>query len=192
MGYQPMLLQKTEVLPEGKDWIYERKYDGWRFLGYHDADNDRSRLISRGGNDYTAEKKFSIVAGQIAAAVSYLNAVVDGEIVGEVDGEHTLRTLRVPEAKLVYYVFDLLDIDGIPLVGKRWSTRRKALEEVFQSQPNIKLAPYYDDKDKIIKEARKLHYEGIVAKNIRGVYSQDRRTHMALKQKSPEYRYRRG
>jgi len=183
-----MLLQKTETLPEGKDWIYERKYDGWRFLAYHDADKDRSRLVSRGGNDYTAEKKFSIVAGQIAAAASYLDAVFDGEIVGEVEGKHNLRTLRVPEAKLVYYVFDLLDIDGIPLVGRRWSVRRAALEEIFQSQPNIKLAPYSDDKDKILKKAKKSGYEGVVAKNIRGVYTQDSRTHMALKYKSPEYR----
>jgi bifunctional non-homologous end joining protein LigD len=183
-----MLLQKTEALPEGKEWIYERKYDGWRFLGYHDAETDRSRLISRGGNDYTAEKKFSIVAGQIAAAVSYLSAVVDGEIVGEVDGEHTLRTLRVPEAKLVYYVFDLLDIDGIPLVGRRWSVRRKALEEIFESQPNIKLAPYDNDKAKILKEAKESGYEGVVAKNSRGIYTQDQRTHKALKFKFSEYR----
>jgi len=29
---QPMLLLRTEKLPEGPDWLYELKYDGYRAL----------------------------------------------------------------------------------------------------------------------------------------------------------------
>jgi ATP-dependent DNA ligase len=81
----------------------------------------------------------------------------------------------------------MLDIDGIPLVGKRWSTRHAALEAIFEEQPNIELAEYYTDKTEILEKARQSHFEGVVAKHVRGVYTQDSRTHKALKYKFPDY-----
>jgi bifunctional non-homologous end joining protein LigD len=186
--YKPMLLspvKTVEALPQGKDWVYERKYNGWRFLAYYDDELDESRLISRGGNDYTDDKRFASVASQIGAAANYLSAVFDGELVRDFQGEQDLRTFHIRQAKLTYYVFDLLDIDGIPLVGMRWSARQAALDEIFQSQPNIKRARAYKDKNRIVKKARDLGHEGVVAKNVRGVYTQDQRTVMAVKYKIP-------
>src|SRR5262245_64878962 len=73
---EPMLAKLVRVLPEGPEWEYELKLDGYRLEAIRDG--DRVRLYSRGGNDFT--KKFA----KIAANVSKIRAssfVLDGEAV---------------------------------------------------------------------------------------------------------------
>ena len=71
---EPMYAQLVLQLPEGKDWLYEVKFDGYRCLAARDATG--VALWSRRGNDFTAQ--FS----NIAKACEQLPArtVLDGEI----------------------------------------------------------------------------------------------------------------
>ena len=63
---EPMLAKLVETLPEGPEWEYELKLDGYRLEAIKNG--DKARLYSRRGNDFT--KKFA----RIAASVSKIRA----------------------------------------------------------------------------------------------------------------------
>ena len=71
---EPMLL-RTEKLPQGADWLYEIKLDGYRILAIK-SEGD-VRLRSRNDNDFTFRY------AQIASALDALpdETVIDGEVV---------------------------------------------------------------------------------------------------------------
>jgi bifunctional non-homologous end joining protein LigD len=180
-----MLLQPVAEVPRGEDWVYEPKLDGWRMLAYHSL--AKVRLITRGQTDYTDSKRFLPVKEQIPESMNGLSAVYDGEVVGVLNGKHNLNTLWTPQAKLVYYVFDILEVEGTPLVGKSWATRREVLETTFQPQPNIELCPNTDDDELMEEYTSRLGFEGVVGKHKRGIYTQSGRTQRAVKLKYPDY-----
>ena len=70
-----MLLLRTDRLPEGADWLYEIKLDGYRVLAIK-TEGD-VRLRSRNDNDFTFRY------AQIASALDALpdETVIDGEVV---------------------------------------------------------------------------------------------------------------
>jgi bifunctional non-homologous end joining protein LigD len=70
-----MLLLRTEKLPEGKDWLYELKFDGYRALAIKSG--GRVQLRSRNDNDFNAP-----YPGIVAALAGFPDdTVVDGEVV---------------------------------------------------------------------------------------------------------------
>ncbi len=72
----PMLAKRVPALPEGPQWSYELKFDGYRMEALKDG--SAVRLLSRNGADYTARFR------QVAEAVAKLKPstlILDGEIV---------------------------------------------------------------------------------------------------------------
>ena len=108
----PMAAQVVKRLPEGDDWVYELKFDGYRTLVIKDG--HRVELRSRKDKDLTGMYR------GIAAAGSRLNAdqaVVDGEIVAlDAQGSPSFQALQHrgshPGHQIVFYAFDLLHLDG--------------------------------------------------------------------------------
>ena len=70
-----MLLLRTERLPDGNDWLYEVKFDGYRALAVKSGGS--VQLRSRNDKDFTI--RYADVAKALAAMPN--ETVVDGEIV---------------------------------------------------------------------------------------------------------------
>jgi ATP-dependent DNA ligase len=49
---EPMLLKRTDRLPEGNEWLYELKHDGYRGIAYKTA--GKLYLRSRNDNDFSS------------------------------------------------------------------------------------------------------------------------------------------
>ena len=126
-----MAAQVVKRLPEGDDWIYELKFDGYRALII--KDEQRVELRSRKNKDLTGMYR------GIAAAGSRLNAdqaVVDGEIVAlDAQGSPSFQALQHrgshPGHQIVFYAFDLLHLNGTDLTGQPLLKRRARLPRVL-------------------------------------------------------------
>jgi ATP-dependent DNA ligase len=151
---EPMLAAVRPEVPEGPDWSYEPKWDGFRTLVYRDG--DKVDLVSRGSRPMT--RYFPELLPGIRA-LPEKRLVLDGEIiiVGD-DGldfdslqlrlhpaESRVRMLaeKIP-SQLV--AFDLLAVGDEDLRPLPLSTRRKRLEELLADvQPPVLLTPYTRD-----------------------------------------------
>jgi bifunctional non-homologous end joining protein LigD len=175
LHYEPMLLTPTDVLPEGDDWIFEPKLNGYRGLAY--VTTDRTRLRSRQGN--SLNDQFPDVVQQLPEALVGHLAVLDGEVVGfDQEGRHDLRTIRGRTTRKVYHVFDILELDEEPLIRKPWHERPRLLEASLSPQSNIEVCPHYgpEDREDLLVAARDLALEGIVAKKFTSLYWPGRRS----------------
>src|SRR5690349_7191482 len=127
----PMLLLRTEQLPEGSDWAYELKLDGYRAIAYKSG----KKLFLRSRND----KDFALRYTSITTALQHLpdGTVIDGEVVAlDETGRPAFNALQnygSARAPLFYYVFDLIMLDGESLAAEPLSHRRKLLEQRVQS-----------------------------------------------------------
>ena len=109
---RPQLATLTERLPEGPEWLFEPKWDGYRAIV--DLHGGEARLTSRNGKDLT--ERFREVARNVARAVRTPFAVLDGEVCA-LDEEGTARfeALQRGSGPLVLMAFDLLELDGEPI-----------------------------------------------------------------------------
>src|SRR5437667_11333186 len=123
---EPMLLQRTETLPEGADWLYELKLDGYRALAIKTA----GRVLFRSRNDNDFGARFPGIAKALAALPC--ESVIDGEVVAlDEAGRPSFNILQnygSSKASLLYYIFDVLILGGRDLMGMPLSARRDILE----------------------------------------------------------------
>jgi bifunctional non-homologous end joining protein LigD len=162
-----------KVPPSGSAWVHEIKHDGYRVQAHFDGE---PRIYTRRGNEWAARMP------TIAAALKALpanNLVLDGELVAldrtgkpsfyELPSELKVRV----KARLVYYAFDLLYLDGFdlrraPLVG-----RKRVLAELL-SGVGLNLIRHTEhlegDGATILEHACKLGLEGIVSKRADAPY----------------------
>jgi bifunctional non-homologous end joining protein LigD len=169
------LAKLIHTVPEGGDWLYELKYDGYRILAYLEGNN--ARLITRNGHDLTT--RFHDVALSLINWAAGRAMVLDGEMViadaqGKTDFQALQSYMRNPRGKnLTYIVFDLLALDGIDLRGRRLIDRKATLEALMKdSPPNLHYSPHImgNGKESFLA-ACKGNLEGIVGKKADSRYS---------------------
>jgi bifunctional non-homologous end joining protein LigD len=180
--YRPMLATPATVLPHGDVWGYEVKFDGYRALA-HVRGGDCT-LLSRNDNDLTA--RFPDVAKAVAKAVKSPNAVVDGEVCRiDPSGRTSFSELQRGTGALVFYAFDLLELDGTPRTGLPLQERKAELRELLDSRvKNVAYSESFDDGDALFQAARERGLEGVVAKRLDSAYREGRRTRDWLKVKA--------
>ena len=173
--YAPMLATLVEKVPTGSDWLYEVKWDGYRALAY--VRTGAAVLRSRRQNDLT--ERFPTIARAVPKAVRTPSCVLDGEVCAlDDDGRASFSAMQTGDAAaLVYYVFDLLEVDGRPLLDRPLRERRERLEELLDpAVRNVRLSVAFDDGEALYEAAKEQELEGILAKRIESRYHEGKRT----------------
>jgi bifunctional non-homologous end joining protein LigD len=182
--YKPMLATLAKDVPHGEGWLYEVKWDGYRAIATL-ADSD-CMLTSRNDNDLTA--RFGEVAKGIVKGVKTPSCVLDGEVCAlDENGKSSFSAMQQgkPGTPLVYYVFDLLELDGEPILELPLAERHERLEQLLDRRNRtIRLSEQFDDGDALYEAAREQKLEGIMAKRADSPYRPGRRTREWLKIKT--------
>ena len=165
-------------LPEGPDWEYDIKFDGYRALGI--KVDGRVQLLSRNGND------FSVRYPLVTRAISKLpdETVIDGEIVAlderGLPSFNVLQNYNHAGTPLQFYVFDLPRLRGKDLRARMLSERRQLLRS--------RVMPHFDGEVVVLSESleataseviaavKKQGLEGVIAKRRDSLYEAGRRS----------------
>ncbi|HEY6199459.1 MAG TPA: DNA ligase D [Candidatus Binatia bacterium] len=171
----PELTTLLDAVPEGQEWLYEIKFDGYRALCR--IEGGQARFFTREGNDWT--KRFGVLA--TAAARLPVSAVfLDGEIVVlESDGSSNFQSLqealgRSETDRLIYYVFDLPFFDGHDLRAVPLEARKQLLAGLLEQQPKTAAVRFSDhvtgNGEEFYRRACAGGLEGIIAKRKNAPY----------------------
>ena len=181
--YEPMLATLSDDLPRGSKWVFEVKWDGYRALAY--VRGGETRLESRRGNDLT--ERFSAVARALPAALRTPHCVLDGEVCAlDERGRTSFSEMQQGTGALVYYAFDLLELEGKSVVELPFSARRERLAEVLDSSasPAVHLSETFADGDALLAATREQGLEGVIAKRVDSTYQPGKRSRDWRKVKS--------
>jgi len=182
--YAPMLATLAEDVPRGAGWAFEVKWDGYRAIA-RVAGGDAT-LTSRNGNDLT--QRFSSVAKAIEKAVKTPHCVLDGEVCAlDESGRSSFSAMQQgkPGTPLIYYAFDVLEVEGEPLIDLPFVERRKRLESLLDKRNRtVRLSETFDDGNALLEAAEQQGLEGIMAKRLDSRYLPGRRTREWLKIKT--------
>jgi bifunctional non-homologous end joining protein LigD len=182
--YMPMLATLAEELPRGAGWIFEVKWDGYRAIA--SVAGSEATLTSRNGNDLTS--RFEHVAKEIAKAVKTTDCVLDGEVCAlDESGRSSFSAMQQGKAgtPLVYYVFDVLEVEGEPLVDLPLVDRRKRLDVLLDKRNRtVRLSDSFDDGEALLQAAKERGLEGVIAKRLDSRYVEGKRTRDWLKIKT--------
>jgi bifunctional non-homologous end joining protein LigD len=159
----------VDELPKG-DWLYEIKHDGYRALAFKESKD--VRLVSRNKKAFGYPQLLDALKSLPAERV-----ILDGEITAlDEKGRSSFQLLQLfkksGDVPLVYYVFDLLSLEGKDLCNQPLTSRRKALSNVLEEAPdNIRLSDELrGGREDLIRVAQEFGLEGLVAKRKTSLY----------------------
>jgi bifunctional non-homologous end joining protein LigD len=174
----PQLCKRVSRPPSGGDWVHEIKLDGYRIQLR--VAGRKAVMRTRKGLDWTSD--FTAIA---EAAVPLEDCILDGEVValdknGAPDFAALQAALSEDRSKdLIYFVFDLLYLDGEDLrprsLVERKSRLRELLERIPSAQARIKFVDHLSEPgDAVLESACRLSLEGIISKRASAPYRSGR------------------
>jgi ATP-dependent DNA ligase len=189
----PMLAKRVGELPEGGDWIFEPKWDGFRVLVFRDGDE----LLLQSRDEKPLDRYFPELAPPLKAQLP-ARCVLDGEVViaraGALDFEalqlrihpaaSRVKTLaqEIP-ASIVFW--DLLCEGDRDLRAVPFRDRRKALEAALPNlAPPLHLTPATTDRAVAADWFRRFEgagLDGVIAKPASGSYEANKRVMLKVK-----------
>src|SRR6516165_5768416 len=165
----PSLATLHSAPPDSAAWIHEIKFDGYRIEAR--LDHGQVRLLTRKQLDWT--HRFDRIAKAVAALPAD-TALLDGELVVEDErGASSFSLLQTDlkedrEDRFVYWVFDLLYLDGRDFTGEALTVRKAALRQLLKRQSRngaIRYAEHFEERgSEIFRHACEMNLEGIVSK----------------------------
>lgn len=166
--------------PEGPEWSYEIKWDGYRAVIHIEPTG--IRILTRGGHDW-AHRFPEIEKG--ARQLGVASAIIDGEAVmyddqGRSDFNLLQQSLGGRAGKKVsaaqFMAFDLLYLDGHDLTNTELRVRRHLLAELIgdQEAPIRFSSAFEASGEQVFRAALEHGLEGIVAKHLEKPYRSGR------------------
>lgn len=173
----PQLATLVGEAPEGDAWLHEMKYDGYRLMLR--IAEDVVTLHTRNGNDWTSGMP---AIERAARSLSTKAAIFDGELVAlRADGVSDFQLLQgalsaEKERSLVYFVFDVLFLDGKDVRDKPLEERKKILKRALAgADEKIRYSDHVvGEGPAFFQQACKLGLEGIISKRAEGTYRSGR------------------
>ncbi len=167
-----MLATLSPTIVEGPEWVFEEKYDGIRAVTARER--GRVKIWSRMLQDLTSGFPHVVEA---VAALPDGDLVVDGELVAlDAKGVSRFQLLQrrgtAGASPTRYAVFDVLILDGRSLMKRPLAERRVALERLVgrRTAPLFVSRRLVRDGKAAYREAKRLGWEGIIAKDERSPY----------------------
>jgi bifunctional non-homologous end joining protein LigD len=167
----PMLASIAKSPFDDKDWLFEIKWDGYRAIA--EWKKEKLKFYSRNGIDFT-ERYPSIV--QALKKIKH-DVIIDGEIVLMNEKnlpdfqklQHYENHLNYP---LLFYAFDMLELDGKDMKELPLTDRKKILKKLLNNNKTIRYCDHIDTNGiAFLETAKKQGLEGIIAKRKDSVYS---------------------
>jgi bifunctional non-homologous end joining protein LigD len=171
---KPQLTKLVDAPPEGSEWLHEIKFDGYRM--HARLDRGAVRLLTRTGLEWTHKYP------AIASAVSSLGArqtYLDGELCGvRPDGTTSFSLIQTAydtgnTGTLVFYLFDLLHLDG-NAIGSRplWERKERLHDLLSDANPLLQFSDHQIGHGRAFYEhACDLKLEGIISKRAAAPYA---------------------
>jgi bifunctional non-homologous end joining protein LigD len=185
----PMLATLIGAPFDDPDWLFEVKWDGFRVETV--VDGGSAHLWTRGEQD--AARYFGPFLDP-PTWIAARSAIVDGEVIAlDEHGEPDFALLQArikgrgvatDPTPFVYEVFDLLHLDGRPLLDEPLEERRRLLANFLRADPRVRLSEHIEAGGiAFFEAARARSLEGIMAKDRRSPYVPGKRTDRWLKVK---------
>ncbi len=180
----PMLATSVDKPFDNPDWLFEIKWDGYRAVSF--IQNAKVRLVSRNQNDLTAQYP---ELHDLPNFVQAEAAVLDGEIVAlDEDGRASFSLMQQrtgirsggrrgpgqPGIPVVYYVFDLLYLDGYDLHRVPLEQRKEVLAQIITPGGPARYSEHFAQGVQLLEAARQKGLEGILAKRRSSTYEERR------------------
>src|SRR6516165_3616037 len=174
---EPMMALRARELPVG-NWLYEMKFDGYRALAFKAG--SEVRLLSRNRTLFNDNYPRLVDSLKVLRSKS---CTIDGEIAAlDQHGRSSFQLLQSYGVRkgipLVYYAFDLINLEGVDLRARPLLERRKLLAKLLKKTPeNIKFSEELQGtKEELLLVARQFQLEGLVAKRHGSTYEAGRRS----------------
>jgi DNA ligase D-like protein (predicted ligase) len=184
---EPMECLSVSKLPEGLEWLWEVKLDGYRALAVKSGIG--VTLFSR--RRKSLNRQFPYIVEALADLPA--GTVVDGEVVAIDDSGrpdfNLLQNFRAAASRIQYYIFDLLCWKDRDLTGVSMVERRALLKSVVVIRDRrIRIADYFEAAPKdLLSAVREQGLEGIIGKRKDSLYQPGKRSGAWIK-----YRVNRG
>jgi DNA ligase D-like protein (predicted ligase) len=170
-----MAAQAVQHLPQGPEWLYELKLDGYRALLLKDRDS--IRIISRKENDLTRSYPSIVAAANKLAAKCVM---LDGEVVAiDATGRPSFQALQHQKSQrsnILYYAFDVLHLEGRDLTALQLQERRAKLPEIVDQSGILISQVLKGSAAQVIEAVRSMQLEGVIAKRRDSVYEPGERS----------------
>jgi len=163
-------------LPEGPEWAYEFKLDGYRAQAH--CNGKATKLLSRNGKNLGL--LFPAMLSELAAAIPN-GSIMDGELVAlGPSGKPSFSLIQnsAPSgATFVFFAFGLLQHEGTDLTRKPLSERREVLRRSLRPNDSVQLSKSFQiPAEQMLSLVRDHGLEGVVAKRLSSSYEQGRRS----------------
>jgi len=174
----PQLATLVSQVPTGDEWLHEIKFDGYRALCR--IENGHAKFYTREGNDWT--DRFGKLP-ETAATLPVKNALLDGEVVvllpnGSTSFQALQNALGKRNEQPIYYVFDLLYLNGFDMRKTPLLRRKELLASILQDGNElVRFSDHYQGAgEDLFKSACQYSLEGIISKKADRPYVSGRTT----------------
>jgi bifunctional non-homologous end joining protein LigD len=180
----PMLATSVEDPFDDPEWLFEIKWDGYRAVSF--LQDGKVRLVSRNQNELTGEFP---ELHELSKLIKAKNAVLDGEVVAlDEQGRASFSLMQQRtgirkggrrvgarrELQILYYVFDLLYLDGYDLRHVALEQRKQVLSQIVAPSDLVRYSDHFPHGLALFEVAKKKGLEGILAKKRLSHYEERR------------------